>query len=60
LQLKKIKADVSIWDLIHTSTEHREAFLRIFRAAHVAPDITPDSLGEVVGMIVAPQALTFS
>jgi hypothetical protein len=55
-----VKADISIWDLIHTSAEHRRAFLKVFQDAHVAPEISPDSLGELVGMISAPQALTFS
>ena len=28
-QLMKVKANISIWDLIYTSLEHREAFLRV-------------------------------
>ena len=59
-QLKKVKVDISIWDLIHTSSEHQEAFLRVFQAAHVAQTIEPAALESMVGMIVGPQVITFS
>ena len=53
-QLKKVKADISIWDLIHTSSEHREAFLHVFQAAHVSRAIEPATLESMVGMIAEP------
>ena len=53
-QLKNVKADISIWELIHTSSEHREAFLRVFQAAHVSPTIEPATLESIVGMIMVP------
>ena len=59
-QLKKVKADISIWDLIHTSSEHREAFLRVFQAAHVSPTIEPTILESMVGMITVSQVISFS
>ena len=55
-----MKADISIRDLIHTSSEHREAFLRVFQAAHVSPTIEPTALESMVGMIAVPQAIYFS
>ena len=59
-QLKKVKADISIWDLIHSSREHREAFLRVFQAAHVSQTIEPSTLENMVGMIAEPQVISFS
>jgi hypothetical protein len=59
-QLKKVKADISIWDLIHTSAEHREAFLRVFQAAHVPNQTTPETLEQMVAAITTPQLLAYS
>ena len=59
-QLKKVKADISIWDIIHTSAEHREAFLCVFQAAHVSQTIKPTTLESMVGMIAEPQVISFS
>ena len=36
VQLKKVRADISIWDLIHTSSKHHEAFLHVFQVAHMS------------------------
>ena len=49
-----VSLDFSIWDLIHTSSEHREAFLRVFQAAHVSPTIELATLESMVGMITVP------
>ena len=59
-QLRKVKADISIWDLIHTSAEHKEAFLRVFQAAHVSPAIEPNVLETMISMIAVPQVISFS
>ena len=55
-----MKADISIWDLIHTSSERREAFLRVFQAAHVSPTIEPAALETMVAMIAILQVISFS
>ena len=55
-----MKADISIWDLIHTSLELREAFLRVFQVAHISPTIEPAALDSMMSMIAVPQFISFS
>jgi hypothetical protein len=59
-QLKKVKVKISIWDLIHTSVKHKEAFLRVFQVAHVSEHTSPQSLEQMVATISAPKLLTYS
>ena len=45
---------------MNTSPLHKEPLMRILDATHVSKDIDPKSLENMIGSIMAPQAITFS
>ncbi|XP_074288461.1 uncharacterized protein LOC141613616 [Silene latifolia] len=61
-QLQKTKVDVSIWELILSSFEHRQALLQALMSMNVSPDIAPNDV--VVHVVQNPprhvNAVTFS
>ncbi|XP_074293498.1 uncharacterized protein LOC141620558 [Silene latifolia] len=61
-QLQKTKADVSIWELILSSFEHRHALLQALISMNMSPDIAPNDV--VAHVVQNPprlvNAVTFS
>lgn len=59
-QLKKTRADISLWELIQDSPLHCEAILKILQGAFVSKEISSERLAEMIDLITTPQILTFS
>ncbi|XP_056683033.1 uncharacterized protein [Spinacia oleracea] len=59
-QLKRTKAEITIWDLMCTSKEHREKLIRSLDLISVPTDITPDSLVSHVTRDAGEKAIVFT
>ena len=58
--LKRIPAQISIFDLLQTSPLHRDAFSKVLQNTHVSSSTPPDDLQAIIGLVTAPQPITFT
>ncbi|OVA11235.1 G-patch domain [Macleaya cordata] len=59
-QLRRTKANVSVWGLLEASTKHREALLAALNAIQVDTRITPEELVATVAQVRGIPAIAFS
>ena len=60
-QLKKTKAEISVWELLVKSPTHYQALQRVLQTVNVPTDVEPKDLEKLVGQIPEPsQTITFS
>lgn len=59
-QLNKMPAQISILGLLKVSETHRDALLKVLNETHVASSITPESLENLVGQVLATNVITFT
>ncbi|KAK9682792.1 hypothetical protein RND81_10G096600 [Saponaria officinalis] len=59
-QLLKTKADISVWQLLRDSDEHREAFFAALRNVVTNPDVSPNQVVNHISTYWLPKAVTFS
>ncbi|RDX64786.1 hypothetical protein CR513_56613, partial [Mucuna pruriens] len=58
--LNKTPARISLLSLLLNSESHRNLLLKILKEAHVAPDITAERFGGIIGSLTSNGQLTFS
>ncbi|GKV52199.1 hypothetical protein SLEP1_g58788 [Rubroshorea leprosula] len=59
-QLNRTQASISILELLQASPKHQEVFKKFLADARVPVESTPTDLENVVGIITAPMAISFS
>ncbi|XP_077249836.1 uncharacterized protein LOC143889487 [Tasmannia lanceolata] len=59
-QLKKTRANISVWGLLMASSKHRKLVLRELNSAQISIDTTPDELVSLVAMTRASKILSFT
>ncbi|RDY14350.1 hypothetical protein CR513_00598, partial [Mucuna pruriens] len=58
--LNKTLARISLLSLLLNSKSHRNLLLKVLKEAHVAPDITAERFGGIIGSLTSSGRLTFS
>ncbi|RDX82519.1 hypothetical protein CR513_36667, partial [Mucuna pruriens] len=58
--MNKTPAHISLLSLLLNSESHRNLLLRVLKDAHVAPDITAERFGGIIGSLTSSGRLTFS
>ncbi|RDX93934.1 hypothetical protein CR513_23744, partial [Mucuna pruriens] len=58
--LNKTPARISLLSLLLNSENHRNLLLKVLKEAHVAPDITTERFGGIIGNLTSSGRLTFS
>lgn len=59
-QLKKTPAHISLWDLLHSSSKHRDCLLKFLQKVHVSKEVEPEMLDTMINLMKAPKVLSFS
>jgi hypothetical protein len=59
-QLQKTNANITLWELLVTSQEHRTALIKQLSTASVPTDLSPEDMTATIGSITMQRSLSFS